>query len=215
MLKFENVKNELCYGNLKKAVFGVYDANDRSKSEILSITELEVAEYLKDYEVDFQDIYNYNNEDNNIIVDLDEFFYDNIEYDNLYINVKHSNNSYNFGSSAIFNYDVLEINDIEYVAIKFHRFGDVRGNYTDYMLLKINSYEFYELLSELICWFDVDYEGNNISVDYSVLNESSVYNIYSDDLDIDIYDTYIDIDNTSEDTAKESIMKFLKENNYL
>lgn len=214
MLKFENVKNDLCYGNLKKAVFGVYDANDRSEKEILSITELEVAEYLKDYEVDFQDVYNdYNNDD--IIVDLDEFFYDNIEYDNLYINVKHSNNSYNWSSSAIFNYDVLEINDIEYVAIKFHRYGDVRGNYTDYMLLNMDLEAFYEELSELNSYLDVDFEGNNISVDYSVLNEYGVYTIYSADLDIDECDICIDIDNTSEDTAKESIMKFLKENNYL
>ena len=215
MLKFENVKNDLCYGNIKKAVFGVYDANDRSEKEILSITELDVVEYLKEYEIDFQDIYNYNNEDNNNIVDLDNFFYDNIEYDNLYINVKHSNNSYNWNCSAIFNYDVLEINDIEYVAIKFHRYGDVRCNYTDYMLLKINSDEFYELLSELICYFDFDYKGNNISISYNIFNECSVYNLYSDDLDIDIYDTYIDIDNTNEYTTKESIVQFLKENNYL
>ena len=97
MLKFENVKNDLCYGSLKKAIFGAYDANDRSKKEILSITELEVAEHLKNYEIDFQDIYNdYNEYDNNKIVDLDDFFYDDMEYDNLYINLKDSNNSYNW-----------------------------------------------------------------------------------------------------------------------
>ena len=216
MLKFENVKNDLCYGSLKKAIFGAYDANDRSKKEILSITELEVAEHLKNYEIDFQDIYNdYNEYDNNKIVDLDDFFYDDMEYDNLYINLKDSNNSYNWNCSAVFNYDVLEINDFEYIAIKFHRFGDVRGNYTDYMLLKMSIDEFYEVLNELTCYFDFDFKGSNISVDYNIFNESGVYNIYSEDLNIDIYDTYIDIDNTNEDTTKASIMQFLKENNYI
>ena len=216
MLKFENVKNDLCYGSLKKAIFGAYDANDRSKKEILSITELEVAEHFKNYEIDFQDIYNdYNEYDNNKIVDLDDFFYDDMEYDNLYINLKDSNNSYNWNCSAVFNYDVLEINDIEYVAIKFHKFGDVRGNYTDYMLLKIDLNEFYEILSELSCYFDFNFEGNNINVDYNIFNESGVYNIYSEDLNIDIYDVYIDIDNTNEDTTKASIMQYLKENNYI
>lgn len=218
MLKFENVKNELCYGNLKKAIFGAYDANDRSKKEILSITELEVAEHLKEYEIDFQDIYNdYNNyNDDDKIVDLDDFFYDDMEYDNLYINLKNSNNSYNWNCSAVFNYDVVEINDIEYVAIKFHRFGDVRGNYTDYMLLKIDLNEFYEVLNELTCYFDFNFEGNNISVNYNIFNESCIYNIiYSEDLNIDIYDVYIDIDNTNEDTTKASIVNFLKENEYI
>ena len=216
MLKFENVKNDLCYGNLKKAIFGAYDANDRSKKEILSITELEVAEHLKNYEIDFQDIYNDNNDNNdNKIVDLDDFFYDDMEYDNLYINLKDSNNSYNWNCSAVFNYDVIEINDIQYIAIKFHRFGDVRGNYTDYMLLKMSIDDFYEILNELTCYFDFDFKGSNISVDYNIFNESGVYNIYSEDLNIDIYDVYIDIDNTNEDTTKTSIMQYLKENNYI
>lgn len=219
MLKFENVKNDLCYGNLKKAIFGAYDANDRSKNEILSITELEVAEHLKNYEIDFQDIYNDYNDNNdynyNKIVDLNDFFYDDMEYDNLYINLKNSNNSYNWNCSAVFNYDVIEINNIEYIAIKFHRFGDVRGNYTDYMLLKIDLNEFYEVLSEVPCYFDFNFEGNNINVDYNIFNESGVYNIYSEDLNIDIYDVYIDIDNTNEDTTKASIMQYLKENNYI
>lgn len=219
MLKFENVKNDLCYGNLKKSIFGAYDANDRSKNEILSITELEIAEYLKNYEIDFQDIYNDYNDNNdynyNKIVDLNDFFYDDMEYDNLYINLKNSNNSYNWNCSAVFNYDVIEINNIEYIAIKFHRFGDVRGNYTDYMLLKIDLNEFYEVLSEAPCYFDFNFEGNNINVDYNIFNESGVYNIYSEDLNIDIYDVYIDIDNTNEDTTKASIMQYLKENNYI
>ena len=214
MMKFENVKKSLCYGNLKKAVFGAYDANDRSKSEILSITELEVAEHLKNYEVDFQDVYNDYNDDD-IIVDLDDFFYDGMEYNNLEINLKYSNNSYNWNSSAIFNYDVLEINSIEYVAVKFHRFGDVRGNYTDYMLLNISIDKFHEELIELISYFDFDFEGSSVSVSYNIFNECCIYNIYSEGLNIDLYDVYLDIDNTNEDTTQESIMQFLKENDYI
>lgn len=217
MLKFETIKNQLSFGTLKNAVFGAYDANDRTEKELLSLTELDVLEHLKDDEIDFSELVNeYNDwelEESNI--DLDNFYYNDEEFENISIEIEKQDNSYNWNSSAVFNYDFIKINDIEYVAIKFHRFGDVRGNYTDYMLLNLQHHEFLEKLMELNTYTHVEINNINIELSYNIFNESCCYDVWSDDLGIYEQNVYIDLDNTSIEIIKKGLKKYLIDNDYL
>ena len=85
-------------------------------------------------------------------------------------------NSYNWSSPVSNDFDIKIYKDTMsggmFVEFKVHRFGDVRGNYTDSIIYHFdNDYEFYEVLSEnnkynTVCINDKNYDVNvNIFAD--------------------------------------------------
>lgn len=217
MLKYGMIKEQLSFGDLKKVVFGYYDAHDRTKKELLSLTELDVLEHLASDEVDFSELVNEYNEwelDESII-DLDDFYYNDKEFENIEIEIEKQDNSYNWNSSAVFNYDFIKINGYEYVSIKFHRFGDVRGNYTDYMLLNLTHQEFLEKLLELNTYVEININDYNIELSYNIFNEACCFNVWSADLDLYEDALCIDLDTSSLETIKEGFEKYLIDNGYI
>lgn len=217
MKKYGVIKEQLSFGDLKKVVFGYYDAHDRTEKELLSLTELDVLEHLEDYEVDFAELVNELNdyELDETTIDLDDFFYNDKEFNNTYITEVKADNSYNWNSSATFNFNFITINDVEYVAIKFHKYGDVRSNYTDYMLLDLRHHEFLETLLELNSYIELNVKGYNIYLSYNVLSEASCYEVDSPDLDLYLDNEYIDLDTTSVETIKEGLTQYLIDNEYI
>ena len=213
MLKAKRILNDLKH-NLKgtKRVFGCYDVNHNEReSKNLSISNLDIIRALAPYEVDFKKLYN---------VDFDDVIYEDKEgnYISLDTDYKNtSNNSYNWSSQVVFNYQQIQVinkYDYEhvYIAIKFHRYGDVRGNYTDYMVLDMSMDEFYETIMEATRVYttvkikNVDYE---ITTD--ALKEGCLFDIYSNNNDD--YDVYLDIDNLrSKASIKKAVKEWLKEN---
>lgn len=212
MLKAKRILNDLKH-NLKgtKRVFNYYDVeHNERESKNLSISNLDIIRALAPYEIDFKKLYS---------VDFDNVIYDDAEgnYISLDTNYKNTaNNSYNWSSQVVFNYQQIQVitedNEHVYIAIKFHRYGDVRGNYTDYMVLDMNMDEFYEVIMEATMVYtqitikNVDYE---ISTD--ALKEGCLFDIYSDG--VDDLDVCLDIDNLrSKASIKKALRKYLKEN---
>lgn len=215
MKKAKRILNDLKH-NLKgtKRVFNYYDVNHNEfESKNLSISNLDIIRALAPYEIDFKKLYN---------VDFDDVIYEDKEgnYISLDTDYKNTaNNSYNWNSQVVFNYQQIQVIDRYdyehvYIAIKFHRYGDVRGNYTDYMVLDMSIDEFYEVIMEAtrvyttITIKNVDYE---ITTD--CFKEGCLFDIYSNDNNIDDYDVYLDIDNLrSKASIKKALREYLKEN---
>lgn len=213
MLKAKRILNDLKH-NLKgtKRVFNYYDVeHNERESKNLSISNLDIIRALAPYEIDFKKLYN---------VDFDDVIYEDKEgnYISLDTDYKNTaNNSYNWNSQVVFNYQQIQVIDKYdyehvYIAIKFHRYGDVRGNYTDYMILDMSIDEFYEVIMEAtrvyttITIKNVDYE---LTTD--ALKEGCLFDIYSNDMDD--YDVYLDIDNLrSKASIKKALREYLKEN---
>ena len=197
-----------------KAYFGgnyTVDRNER-KSRNLEIGALDLVEALKPYEVDFKKLYK---------VDFDDVVYDDEQgnYESIDLNIT-ANNSYNWGAQVVFNYNEIEVIDRygmghRYMTVKFHRFGDVRGNYTDYMVLDMSLDEFYEVLADASrVYCGIDYKGKCYGISTDIFKESCVFDIYSNDADIDEYDQYLDIDNLrNKKDIKKALVNWLKENN--
>lgn len=170
----------------------------------LQIGALSIVEGLKPYEINFKALYK---------VDFDDVVYDDAQGNYISIDLDvTSNNSYNWSGQVVFNYNEIKVTDRYgydhgYIAINFHRFGDVRGNYTDYMVLDVSLDEFYEILSECTrvhCCVTIKDVNYDISTD--IFKEACLFDIYSDNLDD--YDVCLDIDNLRN---KKDIKKALKE----
>lgn len=186
------------------------DRNER-RSRNLEIGAIDLVEALKPYEIDFKKLYK---------VDFDNVVYNDVQgnCESIDLDIT-ANNSYNWGGQVVFNYNEIEVIDRygmehRYMTVKFHRFGDVRGNYTDYMVLDMSLDEFYEVLedaSRVYC--EIDYKGVSYSISTDIFKESCVFDIYSDDANMDEYGIYLDIDNLrNKKDIKKALVNWLKEN---
>lgn len=216
MLKAKRILNDLKH-NLKgtKRVFGYYDVeHNERESKNLSISNLDIIRALAPYEVDFKKLYN---------VDFDDIIYEDKEGNYISIDTDYkntSNNSYNWNSQVVFNYQQIQVinkYDYEhvYIAIKFHRYGDVRGNYTDYMILDISLEEFYEVIMEsTMVSVTIKINNKEYAIDTECTKEACTFDIYDVEHNEAIgYDVFLDIDNLrSKASIKKALREYLKEN---
>lgn len=197
MLKKYKIMKQLSFGHIPKAVFGYYDANE-NEGGILSFSENEVCEYLSEFEIDYD-----SQPISKVIPVLDDLVDENFSEDlNIDFYIAESGNSYNWNGSAIFNFHQIFINGNEYTVVRFHRYGDVRGNYTDYMLLYIGLDRFIEELSDFHKSFE--YEGHYIYT--NPLMENCVFEVeFEGDVE---YDVCIDVDDSSPERLRNSLFEY-------
>ena len=133
----------------------IYDDNGNIKDDVICGNVLELLYELKDYEIETFDTEK-----------------------SIDLVVEHANNhwnTYNWNANISHDIDVaeLEICGYTYMAIMVHRYGDVRGNYTDRFIVKFDDIcDFYELESRMqyktimdgkyTCGIDISSEGYNV-----------------------------------------------------
>ena len=133
----------------------IYDDNGNIKDDVICGNVLELLYELKDYEIETFDTEK-----------------------SIDLVVEHANNhwnTYNWNANIDHHIDVaeLEISGYTYMAIMVHRYGDVRGNYTDRFIVKFDDIcDFYELESRMqyktimdgkyTCGIDISSEGYNV-----------------------------------------------------
>ena len=139
-MKMEMIKNDIL--SLRGAVapdeIDILDIID--KLAPYEVTEMEIDRYNEeydDYEIDYTD-------------SIDEYL---DQLDEIYgLKEIDHNNSYNWLGrvSNHFDYAAYECGDgTYYIMFKVHKYGDVRANYTEEVLLQFkHAHEFYEVISE-------------------------------------------------------------------
>lgn len=212
MLKAKRILHDLKHNlKCKKRVFNYFDVKHNIReSKNLEISVLDIIRALQPYEIDFKGLYKIN---------YDDIIYNDKEgnYYSLELDVK-SDNSYNWDSQVVFDFNIIKLTDNwgiehEYITIKFHRYGDVRGNYTDYMVLNMNLEQFYEVLMDstrVYCTVTINNADYELTTD--CLKEACLFDIYSEKASLDDCDVYLDIDNLrSKKDIKKALKQYLKE----
>lgn len=164
-------------------VFGQpYHIDDNSiEYNDLVIDVLEVFENLKEYEITEYEYYNPDTDE------YEEFKFDDCDdfisfMENTYgIEEEKSDNSYNWNSPISNNFYLhqyynRELNEYYYV-MAIHKYGDVRGNYTNEFVLKFDDpYKLLEVLDESNKYYTLeDKEGNELYFDLRVFAEGLTY----------------------------------------
>ena len=155
-----------------------------------TISILDVLENLKQYEIETFKIYNYCNEEEEIIEVSAEEFLEIEEYEEI-----KSDNSYNWNSPIRndFNYSIYKSSLYEGIIVEFsvHRYGDIRYNYTEEAYFRFNNeYEFYEVLQESNKYFTIEKNNKMHEVEIDIFSESPRIYIEEDDEDIEGYEAY-------------------------
>lgn len=161
-----------------------------------TIDILDVLDSLEDYVIDLEDYvdYEYNEETEddeeycifdetdsyNVLDTLGKYGYLKLKRDinnDYYVEYDKSDNSYNWSSPISNDFNYYIYNDMLdggiFVEFKVHRYGDVRCNYTDSVLLHFdNEYEFYETLSENNKYTTITVDGVDYNIDISITSDS-------------------------------------------
>lgn len=141
--------------------FGSYHELDALEPDDYTINIIDVLEALEPYEI------------TESIEELTESgcIYDDCDYK--------GDNSYNWLApiNHDFDFKVYDNNNTDcdacYIEFKVHRFGDVRGNYTDSVVLEFTSdYEFYEALSDCNKYNTIEIDGINYNVDVNIFSDA-------------------------------------------
>ena len=172
--------------------------------------EIDVCDFIGEFdgmEVDLiQDVYNEEIEDyEEIEIDSIEEYLDNLEI-NFGLREIQCNNTYNWLApiNHDINFDIYESLDGYYMVLKVHRYGDVRGNYTDEVLIKFDGeWELQEKFYENEYAFKVvEVEVNGKKYDVNV-------NLWSDEKEV--YDKDGSFVCSTYENDEESIIEDLKE----
>lgn len=129
----------------------------------------------------------------------------------IYIDDEKSANSYNWNgliTVLIQSWGFLRNNDcaknLPFSAISFHLKGDVRANYTDYILLPYTIQELFEYLGE----YEYTIKCRSYDITHGVLDESG-YISWQSKKDSDDYGTAFYEDNETPEVVKNAFTKFL------
>ena len=140
--------------------FGDYHELETLETDDFTINIIDVLEALEPYEI------------TESIEELTEsgYIYDDCDYkgDNSYNWLAPINHHFDF---KVYDNDNTDC-DACYIEFKVHRFGDVRGNYTESVVLQFDSdYEFLETLSECNKYSTIEIDGNNYNVDVNIFSD--------------------------------------------
>lgn len=147
--------------------WGGYHELNALKTDDFTINIIDVLKALEPYEI------------NESIEDLTEsgYIYNDCDYN--------ANNSYNWLAPVNHHFDFMiynnnnTVNDCCYIEFKVHRFGDVRGNYTDNIVLEfMNDCEFLEVLSECNKYSTIEIDGINYNIDVNIFSDT--FEVYDD-----------------------------------
>ena len=155
--------------------FWIRDEKGKLKDDVICGEVIPFLESLKDYEVDMSQ---------SEIKDMMNF------WDSNFSEPKYKrNNTYNYNANIDHDIDyriVESEHDGIWFAFMVHRYGDVRGNYTDWAVCKFDSiYDFWEL--ESIYQYKNFSDGEKFeryTADINIFDEC--YNVYDNDLGKDI-----------------------------
>lgn len=154
---------------------GIESEDSEYKDELKYLADSRVIlDELKDYEVEIPKEYfdKYENEFGNGVLQYMEKLTDTKMED------FNGGNTYNWNGRIMhdFDYRYCQTNKDEfYVAIQVHRFGDVRGNYTEFALFKFEYFEEFIETIDTICSEKMggcfEYKGKHYYYDFSIFSE--------------------------------------------
>lgn len=116
-----------------------------------------------------------------------------------------SDNSYNWNSPITndFNFNIY-YTDFGSVLVEFkvHRFGDIRGNYTETALLLFDSHDdfLYTMLENSSAYTSVDIDGKTFDLSVDIFSEG--IEVYQDELDFSMTSYEYDMDDIIHDIKK-------------
>ena len=145
-----------------------------------TIDIIDVLNHLEDYEIpEIIDYWTFEEEDGEDIEVLEEITceeYLNILDDNGLLVEKNSGNTYNWSApiSNDFYYHIYENlrDDNLIIKIAIHRYGDVRGNYTDEFCIIVDSEEeFFDIVCESDKFNTIEIDGKNYYIDIRIFSD--------------------------------------------
>jgi hypothetical protein len=162
--------------------FWIRDENGNIKDDVICGEVIPFLEELKNYEIDMSQ-----DEIKDMISSWDKNWHEE-SYSLKHGNEYWADNTYNINANIDhdIDYRIAKSDDNGvWFAFMIHRFGDVRGNYTDWAICK---FDYVEELFELDSVMQCKYFGEHYVADINIFSET--YNVYDTDKCEDVGNFY-------------------------
>lgn len=202
--------------------FGTYKAEPVRESKGLEISAVDIARHFKNYEIDAEELFEECKEEieKRFDVTLETInsvsMYELVDFleDKFDAEVKYGNNTYNYCCQTTFQYEIFEFKGKDYAIVEYHRYGDVRGNYTPFVIYELECDD--EFLDELhgcnglIASVPFEYNNRDWSVYTNLMQEYGQCELYNHDTG-EGYEIWIDSDFGDEKAIIQECEKFIDE----
>ena len=189
----------------------------------LYINPTTIMEHLKNYEVDFEEVFSEYKTEIMEQLDIENFSNTMYQWDGeiveALINIGLVNrndrcteqfNSYNWNCQTVFQGSSFEYNDKYYLILTFHISGDVRSNYAPCILYEFDYEDDFNeeiLYNNQLCeGITVVIEGDECTIDTNLSYEYGYVQIYNHNTD-ESYEFYLDADFEDEIEIKKEVEK--------
>ena len=186
MYTMKNMMEEMeALKGAKVSIFGqpVTLSEDTDKT---TVDIIDILKNLEEYEVTELYSYRYNEEtEEDEEIDVLEDCENSDDIISLLVDYGYINddcdykgdNSYNWSGNVSHDFDIKIYNNAldggVFIEFKVHRFGDVRGNYTESVILQFDSeYTFWECIGECDRYECIEVDGKNYDYTVSALNDA-------------------------------------------
>lgn len=190
----ENVKNEIKLVDEKYRDTYSFANSDDEYSLLVDVKEF--LDVLKPNEVSPNEVVEIPTDDND---EFEEITFQDWLYEYSGMNRLRCDNSYNWTSplSHDINFEVYgyDENRTVFIVIRVHKFGDIRGNYTDEIIVKYDSFDsfMYDTMDYARKFIDLDFDYNGENYKATIRLDW-----YSDSMDVSVctenYDDVLDLD---------------------
>ena len=173
MSRLETVIEQVKNARMGKATAWIFNNEGRIKNNIIVGEVLDLLEEMKQYEINVSD---------KALINMDNIDWRKTRHDNTY------NVSANISNDI--DYKAIEKEDYCLFLVKIHLYGDIRINYSDYFVLKMDDFEsFFELDS----WIQLKVLNERYCADINLLSETyPVYDYENQQFVDEFYDLKIE-----------------------
>lgn len=204
-MTLDDIKEILKTQNIKKGIYGTYDVTPIEPNDF-GLDVYDVIDFLQENFMEIEHPFGKQ-------WSFDDVFYEEEGTEDFNIQYPDDKtwNSYNWNGAVVMQAVAFFNRGAEFVAVRFHKYGDARCNYTNFVVLATDWERFNERMHEL--YWGIMLCNNSYDVEQYFMDEDGLYRVWDNEREESFEVRLSDLDDNSIDIPfdlRSEMQKYIK-----